>query len=357
MNAAIDLVIIMDKTFGSWRAMIGAALASLFVSTGIVFAGEVRLATTQVNDPFVAAVRSSKYLQDAGITVVVVGMPKDVDVLDSLVKGSADVGLFELSSLSVRRFENQPQLYSVFTRPFLFNSASELVDIQNTPLGDAVLSDVGRAGILPLGFQNRGLSQIWSRSPVYMVDHFRDLTVANSSADNSNGEFVLTSLGAKPTRVSMDRKGIVFETGQVNATVWEPRDNNKPDPSKLRFTVYATEFEPKVGIIASSISYWDSISEADAAAWKQAVQDIQRRTNDRIRAADALSRKYVIVINNTEREKSLRSLTSAVAASNKTAPQLTQDFELVDEAKAFIKANDPVVKKSRTESRKFACSR
>jgi TRAP-type C4-dicarboxylate transport system substrate-binding protein len=102
-----------------------------------------------------------------------VRLATDEDVLDALIKASTDFGLFDLSVFSKRKFDPQPQLFSVFTRPFLFNSASEIVDVQNTPIGDAVLADVSRVGIFPLSYWNRGLSQIWSRQPVRSAEHFK----------------------------------------------------------------------------------------------------------------------------------------------------------------------------------------
>jgi TRAP-type C4-dicarboxylate transport system substrate-binding protein len=350
---------VMINDWSCWRATIGSALAFSFVCLGAALAGEVKLATTQINDPFVSSVRSSKYLQDAGITVVIVGMPADNDVLDALVNGSVDLGLFELGALSKRKFDNQPQLYTVFTRPFLFTSASEIVDVQKTPLGDAVLSDISRAGILPLGFWNRGLSQIWTKQPVYTVEHFRGLTVADSFPNDSNGteyrerEVLLTSLGAKPTRVPVDRKAEAFEKGQVGATVWEPRDARNPNLTNrnFSFTVYATEFQPEVGVFAGSFAYWDSLSESAATAWKKTVREIDERTSNRIRATDAIARKNTTLVNNPEREKSLRGLASAAAVFDQSGSRLNQDFGLLDEAKAFIRAKDQAVKKSRTEFR------
>jgi ABC-type amino acid transport substrate-binding protein len=152
----------------------------MLACTGVraIAADEVRLGSSVLFDQFSEAVRSSKYLDQAGIKVGIIRFKTGEDVLDAVLKGSIDFGLIPLTALSKRKYDDQPQLYSVFTRPFLFTSSSEVIDIEGTPLGTAVLADVARTGIIPLSFWNRGISQIWARKPVNSADHFAGLSIA-----------------------------------------------------------------------------------------------------------------------------------------------------------------------------------
>jgi hypothetical protein len=48
------------------------------------------------------------------------------------------------------------------------------------------------------------------------------------------------------------------------------------------FQIYATDFQPNVGVLASSISYWNSLQEAEKAAWKTATNEATKRAINEI---------------------------------------------------------------------------
>jgi TRAP-type C4-dicarboxylate transport system substrate-binding protein len=204
-----------------------SGLVFLFALLGSALAADVRLATTQPDDTFISSFRSSRYLAKAGIRIAVVKVPTDDDALNAVMKGSAELGLFEFGVFSNRKFEKQPELFSVFTRPFLFHSASELLDVQNTPVGDAVLADVRQVGIFPLSFWNRGLSQIWTRQPVNTAEHLRGLTVGENSdrPPNREREMIFTSLGVKSTKAPPQAMADAFSNGRLSGYVFENTDS------------------------------------------------------------------------------------------------------------------------------------
>jgi TRAP-type C4-dicarboxylate transport system substrate-binding protein len=330
----------------SWGAAIASFAAFFCIYVGTALAVEVKLATSQGSDSFISLLRSSKPLQQAGVKIVIVPMTKDEDVLDALIKGRADLGLFDLNALSKRKFKNQPELFSVFTRPFLFNSASEIVDVQNTPIGDAVLADVARVGIFPLSYWNRGLSQIWTRQPVRSAEHFKGLIVgANSGgASDQYRDVYFYSLGAKPTRLAPTMMAEAFEKGRVGAAVYEPSDSSSSDWQNrdFGFTIYATDFQPRVGVFASSRDHWDNLSEENKIAWNKAVEEVSKLSANQIKLTDSSLRKNPSHIFSASMDN--RALARAVATSNQSSWRLDEDFRLIDDARAFV-AGDQAVKK------------
>jgi TRAP-type C4-dicarboxylate transport system substrate-binding protein len=334
-------------------SIVGAVLF-LFASTGgQAWAAEVTLAVTRATDPFVKELQSSKYLAQSGIKIKLVTVAKDEDVLDGVVKGAADLGLFPIGVLSNRKFEEQPQLYSVFTRSFLFNSATEILEVERTPVGAAVLADVSRIGIFPLSFWNRGLSQIWAKQPLYTAEQFHGLTIAESTArrpdDHQYEErnVLLASLGAKQTKVPTSRIAEDMAKGIAGATIWEPTDNNNldPDTGHFGFRVYATEFQPKVGIFASSLKYWNSLSEQEKTVWKQVTEEVGGYSESQMRAIDASLRRNTTPVSSPERQQSLRNLASTVATFSAGTPRLKEDLQLIDEAKTYLMLNPEFGKK------------
>jgi TRAP-type C4-dicarboxylate transport system substrate-binding protein len=205
-------------------AAIGAlAGLSLLSQSNLTLATEIKLATSRAPDTFVTSLQNSSSLEKAGIKITLQRLVNDDEVLDAVVTGSADLGLFALDVLSKRKFDDQPKLYSVFTRPFFFESSDQIFNLEETPLGDAVLADVARVGVLPLAYWNRGLSQIVAKRPLVSVESFRGLTVAGTSENwfkEDAARPVLTSLGAEPVPTS--NVAVEFRKESVVAAIWRP---------------------------------------------------------------------------------------------------------------------------------------
>jgi TRAP-type C4-dicarboxylate transport system substrate-binding protein len=217
-----------------------------------------------------------------------------------------------------------------------------VIDIEDTPLGDAVLADVARTGIIPLSFWNRGQSQIWARKPLNSREQFNGISIAESASASGDIEsrVFFTSLGAQPRRVSPAQALTILQDGTVQATVFEPymAGNSGWDHTDFGFLVYATGFQPNVGVFASSPNYWSKQSEENKLVWKQAVDEVSKLTADAIRALDLRSRqKATVSVTPPGRDELIRTLSLGTAD---TVPNLQRDLELVDEAKALLKAKN-----------------
>lgn len=137
------------KKIAVFSGLAGSFFLSLATST---FASEVKVATTKSTDVFLTALQRSPSLERADVKIVIETVAREDDALDAVLKGSADIGLFTLDVLSNRKFDEQPTLFSVFTRPFVFRNAEQIYRVEDTPLGDAVLADLARIGVTPLGY-------------------------------------------------------------------------------------------------------------------------------------------------------------------------------------------------------------
>jgi Bacterial extracellular solute-binding protein, family 7 len=318
-------------------------VGSLVISeTGPAYARDVRLATAVPSDSFLLSLEGS--LERNGIKSIVQSTAKDDDVLDAILNGSADAGLFTLGALARRKFDDKPRLFSALTRPFVFHSSDQIFKIEQSPLGDAILADIARAGIVPLDYWNRGLSQIIAKQPLISIENFRGLTIGSSSTDllKENGtNSILISLGAKP-RPSSDAIGD-FRKGNLEAAVWEPLtyDGKYPPWNIENFEkVYATDFQPIVGIVASSKSYWEGLREADKLVWKQALREAEGMTFKKIKENDYVTQQAgrisVVALS--------REQIGEIASVIPDQQQYMLDYKLLDDAEAFI-ASTQVKKK------------
>ncbi|HWW36271.1 MAG TPA: hypothetical protein VNZ23_13650, partial [Xanthobacteraceae bacterium] len=127
-------------------------------------------------DPFVKSLITSKDLSNAGIKLKLVEQTEPFHRVEMVFKGETDFGLVTLDSLAAIKSADHSQLTSIFTQPFLFDVNSDVFAVQAAPLGAAVLNDVARSGLTPLGFWNRGTVQLVSKKPVSKIADFEKLT-------------------------------------------------------------------------------------------------------------------------------------------------------------------------------------
>jgi TRAP-type C4-dicarboxylate transport system substrate-binding protein len=322
-------------------AALGALAAfSLLFQSNITYADEVKLATAKPDDAFVRALLNSPSLEKTGIKVIVQQVATDEDALDAVLKGSADLGLFLLEALFKRQFDDQPKLYSVFTRPFFFESSDQIFRFEQTPLGDAVLADLGRAGVFPMAYWNRGLSQVVAKRPLESVESFRGLTVARLKEDTAQP--ILMSLGAQPIAT----RNVASEFGKANvgAVVWKPLDDGTAewlDSKKYGFQIYATDFQPNVGVLVGSLPYWNGLQASEKDAWKTATNYATKQSITEIDKREYISRgnkKINFVSANSK-------LTMQFESFDSKDKRLVEDYRLLNEAKAFVSSQDASGKK------------
>jgi len=332
------------------------AALSLIFRSDVTRAVEIKVAiTTKAADGFIRSLQSSPSLEHAGIKVVVQAVATDDAALDAVLKGSADLALFSLDVLSKRKFDDQPKLFSVFTRPFFFDSSDQIFRVEDSALGDAVLADVARAGVLPLAYWNRGLSQIVARQPLQSIESFRGLKVAGYPTDwfdQDTDKLILTSLGAEP--IATRNVASEFGNGTVGAAIWKPLDNGMSPQWDLRnfdFTMWAIDFQPIVGVLASSIPYWKSLRETEKEAWKFAANEAATQAVKEIDTREYLNRankKINFVSAN-------RELVWQFSGFVPDKQQYIDDYKRLNDAWAFISSEAaPPRKKSPIEGAGFS---
>jgi TRAP-type C4-dicarboxylate transport system substrate-binding protein len=331
----------------NWRCLMAAlSFMSASIPSSPVSAGEVRLGIPQQKDAFIDSLLESKDLKAAGINLIVVRFPGDNNVLQATIDGSVEVGLFALSALDQIKIDESPRLYTTFTRPFFFQSGEEIFSIQNTALGDAILSDLRRANIFPLKFWNRGLSQIVSRYRISSVQDFQGLKVAAPAAPSLN---TLVSLGAEPTQLEAGEPVLeAISHGLVEAAIWEPGARN--DSSRWRASqrnvfagmqiqLFSTDFRPIVGVLSASNEYWSNLSERERQAWKLAVHEASRRSRNQINVSEQ----------NTSRTSNIKFITLsdgvrqeliATMAEGQDATQIERDRIIFEKAKSGLRVSE-----------------
>jgi hypothetical protein len=112
----------------------------------------------------------------------------------------------------------------------------------------------------------------------------------------------------------------------------DPGTLNPQPPPPLPIQIYATDFQPNVGVLASSPTYWNSLQETEKAAWKTATNEATKRAINEIDKREYPNRenKKISFVPTTRK---LMIQFSGVISDNK---QLLEDYKLLNEAKAFV---------------------
>jgi TRAP-type C4-dicarboxylate transport system substrate-binding protein len=328
---------------------VAAAVASCFLLPNSSKAGDIKLAVplseasavTFDDDPFLSALRTSKDLAEVGIKVVPTGSK---EALDDVLSGRSEASLVSLGAFENRKFKGAvPTLFTAFTRPFLYDDTAELFAVQDTPLGSAVLADIGRTGVFALKFWNRGVSRIVSTQPVDSVTGIRGLKVAFSDAQPDP---TLSKLGANLITIQAPDVWGALGTGAVEAAVVEPhwvQGSFWSNPEVVKIKLYVTDFRPFVGVLAISPDYWETLAEREKQAWKRAADYAAQQSFYQIKAIDSVSEKLSTVYSiKPSREQKLQLL---LAAGGWNTDRAETDLNSVEVEKAHLKGVDRGLKK------------
>jgi len=212
-------------------------------------------------------------------------------------------------------------------------------------LGDAVLADIGRAGVFALKFWNRGLSQIVAKQPISSIEDIRGLRMGTWS-DAPASPF-LAKLGADLIPVNSTNMSAALANGTVEAAVLEPQNNEISfwtNLNELKSQVYVTDFQPLVGVLVISPTYWSGLSEAEQQAWRRAVNDASKQSISQIQMTETIDRKVAnakVVIPNREQKVQL------LVAGGWSAARAQSDLNSVENEKAYIRATHVDIKKKK----------
>src|SRR5690242_5155563 len=129
---------------------------------------EVNLLVPRVakEDIFVREFISDDDLAKGGIRIAIRTAESSSAVLQAVLKGQADLALFNLEAFNAIQPENTATLSRLLLQPFQFRNSQELFDVEDTVFGLAVLAQINKTNIFPLSFWNQGLSRIIAQPEV-----------------------------------------------------------------------------------------------------------------------------------------------------------------------------------------------
>jgi esterase/lipase superfamily enzyme/TRAP-type C4-dicarboxylate transport system substrate-binding protein len=243
---------------------------------------EARLAfpAAYAGDVFVKSLLSSQVLAQAGVTLIPREAASEGEAMRAVKTGAADIGVFTLADADLRQLQQAGSEASLLTRPFLFQSASEVFLMQNSFLGDATATGAGRSGLFPLQLWNHAITYFLTRAPIRSAADFAKLTVA--AEPGAPDVKALEAFGAKTSPTMMRPKG-----GAANALETQLGAAARDFAEKYDGKLYLTIGWPESGLLAAAPDFWLRLSEAEKNALRTAATQAREAADAELMAREA----------------------------------------------------------------------
>ena len=191
----------------------------------------------------------------------------DNDEMEALRLGAVEMLAPSLSKFGRIGFPE----FELFDLPFLFDSIDDVRRISQGPIGRRLLVQLGRQGLVGLGYFDNGFKQMSANRPLLEPTDFRGLRMRVQSSRVIAAQFRV--LGARPVSLPFSETRRALATGVVDGTenpvsnFWTQRmDQFQTDLTLSRhgYIGYA---------VVANRRFWQSLSEADREVVSSALRD------------------------------------------------------------------------------------
>jgi TRAP-type C4-dicarboxylate transport system substrate-binding protein len=308
-----------------------SALASAKTASGADV--RVGVASGSANGPFISSITKSQILEKKGARAVVVTFNNERQLISSLLEGGADVGLVTFDALTQADLKDPPRLATIFTRPLLLETEQDISDVQNAPLGSAVLADINRTGLVPLTFWNRGSARLITANQLIAPSDLRGLRVIAERQNETTAQ--LTHMGAvyesRPANAMAS-----FSQGKVAILSLDDRGPAMGAAPTAK-SYFVTPVRPLVGVFVASPAFWSSLTEDDREDWSQiavgAYKDTANDASMKVTTGIAV-REYLVRPLQLDAKQKYEALKSTA----KDSEDLLRQINLVEETLSAARA-------------------
>ncbi len=181
-------------------------------------------------------------------------------------------GSLDMARVNLAAFNNFVPSTIVPTLPFLFRSTAHMRHILDGPIGEEILADLERHGLIGLCFYDTGARSFYSATrPIRNAADMRGLKVRVQPSDKLG--IVVRALGAEPIPLPFNRVHMSLQSGFVDTAA-----DNWPSYVTARHYEVAkfysmTEHSMAPGVLVFSKMVWDTLSKSDQATIRAAAKE------------------------------------------------------------------------------------
>lgn len=181
-------------------------------------------------------------------------------------------GTLDMARVNLAAFNNSVSSTVILSLPFLFRSRMQMRRVLDGPIGDEILADMEREGLIALCFYDTGARSYYSaKKPIRNVHDMKGLKVRVQASDKSSD--MIRAMGAEPMAMPFDRIREALQAGVVDAAA-----DNWPSYITSRHYQVAkyyslTEHNMAPGVLLFSKKVWDTLSKDDQAIFRAAAKE------------------------------------------------------------------------------------
>ncbi|MEQ9334691.1 TRAP transporter substrate-binding protein DctP [Thalassobaculum sp.] len=217
----------------------------------------------------------SSEMSSEDLSVTYVDVPEfDVEkLIDYVMSGKYDIGIVSIEEL-IKKFEEKNLVYlSLLAQPFTYANNGEMFRVQDSIYGDIVLSEIGKFGVIPLGFWNHPQSHLVTKKHIENVEDLKGLKIATPQKYSYSTIF---ALGASPVAMSFSEVYGALQTGVVDGIEqYSYKSYDVPDVVFYSGSII-TNYRSETGIFIVSVNSWKRWTESKRSIVRSAIKDTEK---------------------------------------------------------------------------------
>ncbi|MBM6583886.1 TRAP transporter substrate-binding protein DctP [Microvirga sp. BT689] len=262
--------------------IMGAAVRSHALDVQVVVSAPFDAPTRALIDQL----KTGPELHNIGIDVEEINAAPStiIDLVKTADQGQLRLGLVTLDQLIRTGPGSKSVLAAALIQPGQFPDTRDLFDLQDTPLGEAVLAEIAQdRSLVPLSYWSRGQTSILSNSPIRSAEDLRGRKV----------EPILTSPAAAQTMIALGVSVVTTPFAELHTALQRGViDGAETSPGTTQSSLGATQWiatrhRPLIGLIVTGAQSWERLTEQQRRVLSKAVQSADRSAREVALKAEA----------------------------------------------------------------------
>lgn len=192
-------------------------------------------------------------------------------------------GTLDMARINLAALNNSVPSTVVLSLPFLFKSKPQMRRVLDGPIGDEILADLERQGLIGLCFYDTGARSYYSSNkPIPNVRDMKNLKVRVQAAGKSAE--MIRAMGAEPVPLPFDRIREALEAGVIDAAAdnWTSYVTSRHHEVAKYYSHTEHNMAPSVLVFSKRV--WDTVPKGDQkiirAAAKESVPFMRKLWDD-----------------------------------------------------------------------------
>lgn len=218
---------------------------------------------------------------------------------DDKVLEAMQLGDVQMAAPSIAKFERFTKAFQVFDLPFLFKDSAQAVAFETGPFGQAMLSEMEKAGFVGLDYWSLGMKQFSANKPLLTPADAEGLKFRIQPAQIIEDQ--MHALGANPQVLAYAEAYNALQSGVVDgaenpwANIWSAKFFEVQDG------ITETNHGAMGYVVVTSSEFWEGLPEDVRTELRGILDEVTARERQMADAMNETARQQIIDAGGTVR--------------------------------------------------------